>query len=242
MVAGGDEASARPPAEGAGPEFPYWGYLAGRGNYSAVYLGERWILTAGHVGVGDVEIRGTRYRALRDTEIDLRTGFHSADLVLFRLRDDPKLPPLPLSSTRAAVGEQALLLGFGRGAGEPLRWRGKPGRYWDQAPPTLRWGRNRVSRVALRIGSHGGYYTETFAHRFDPGPGGNAESQAAQGDSGGAVFLRRGDGWELAGILILIQRHASQPGNSAVAGNLSFAADVAAYVEQIHAITGLGAR
>ncbi len=243
VVADGDARNQQPPDAPAGsPVFPYWDYLARRGSYSAVYLGDRWVLTAGHIGLGGVEIRGRVYAALPDSEIDLRTGYRSADLSLFRLREDPELPPLPLSTTRAVVGEEALLLGFGRGAGEALRWRGKLGRYWDRGPPTLRWGRNRVSRASLRIGSRGGYYTETFAYRFDPGPGAVSEAQAAQGDSGGATFLRRRHGWELAGILFLIQNHVDQPGNSAVAGNLTFAADLAVYLDQIQAITGLGLR
>ncbi len=240
VVAVPDEVATRPPRATAGlPPFPYWEHVVSLGNYSAVYLGERWVLTAGHVGVGDVVIRGQRYKALPDSEIDLRTGFLSADLALFRIERDPGLAAVALPLARPAVGDGALLLGWGRAAGDDLEWRGRPGHYWAQGPPRLRWGHNRVSRLGVRLGTKDGAHTESFALRF----GGHGESlratQAAQGDSGGAVFLEHDGRWMLGGILLMIQRHRDQPWNTAIEGNQTFAADLALYVEQIEAITGL---
>ena len=240
MVIGADgDKNTQPPLAGeVTPTFPYWDHVVARGKYSAVYLGDQWVLSAGHIGAGDVEIRGERYRARIDTEIDLRTGFFSADLVLFRIVRDPGLPRMALTPRRPEIGEQALLLGYGHSAGAPTAWHGMRGQYWEQGPALLRWGRNRVSRLGVRASSKGSH-TESFAFRFDPGGGEVAESQAASGDSGGAVFVRRDGAWALAGILIMIQRHRGQPSNIALAGNQTFAADLALYTEQIELITGL---
>lgn len=239
VVLGDDAVHTKPPrARDGSPAFAYWNHVVALGAYSGVYLGERWILTAGHVGSSDVTIEGCRYRVDPTTEIDLRTDFYPADLVLFRVRKDPGLATLPLSGTRPEPGNDALLLGWGRASGDVVEWKGRSGRKWSEGPPRLRWGRNRIHRVGVHSGLKG-FVTETFGMRFDFTGGPRGESQASQGDSGGAVFLRGERGWELGGVLLMIRRRPGQPGHTAIAGNETFAADLAYYREQIEAITGL---
>ncbi|HXV37507.1 MAG TPA: hypothetical protein VEC18_10175, partial [Myxococcota bacterium] len=40
---------------------PGWAHVGTRNNLSVVYLGRRWVLTANHVGVGNVTIDGQTY-------------------------------------------------------------------------------------------------------------------------------------------------------------------------------------
>ena len=75
--------------------------------------------------------------------------------------------------------------------------------------------------------------TKSFLVTFDESGGVLYESQAVPGDSGGAVFIKRSDAWELAGILFSRLLYGDQPSATAVFGNQSAAADVSFYREQI---------
>ena len=45
----------------APPDDPGWAHLGTRGIATVVYIGRRWVLTANHVGVGDVVLEGQTY-------------------------------------------------------------------------------------------------------------------------------------------------------------------------------------
>jgi hypothetical protein len=62
-------------------------------------------------------------------------------------------------------------------------------------------------------------------------------AQAANGDSGGPVFARNGEGeWELVGIMFTVGQQAEDPKILAVYGDLTFAIDIHAYRDQIEKI------
>ena len=71
------------------------------------------------------------------------------------------------------------------------------------------------------------------------GPGGtawlDAESQAVFNDSGGSVFYQKDGLWELAGIIVAVEDFKDQPDVrfNSIFGNLTFAADLPTYLEQI---------
>lgn len=72
---------------------PGWSNVGTLGGASCVYLGNGWVLTAGHVGEGTVNLNGTAYNA--DPNIT-PVGFSSspgsttsADLEMFRLQTTP---------------------------------------------------------------------------------------------------------------------------------------------------------
>ena len=72
----------------------------------------------------------------------------------------------------------------------------------------MRWGTNKVAGT----GEHPD--TLTFATNFTKivGAGSTAnEAQGADGDSGGAVFIKNGTTWELAGVMIAIATFEGQP-------------------------------
>jgi hypothetical protein len=57
----------------------------------------------------------------------------------------------------------------------------------------------------------------------------NLEAQAIQGDSGSSVFFKRGNQWELAGIVNATFTYTDQPFNTAVYGNTSMISDLSYY-------------
>ncbi len=75
--------------------------------------------------------------------------------------------------------------------------------------------------------------TESFLVTFDESGGVLYEAQAVPGDSGGAVFIKRGVDWELAGIMFSRFLFVDQPSATAVFGNQSAVADVSFYRDQI---------
>ena len=50
---------------------PGWAHVGNRGGLTAIYLGNGWVLTANHVGIGDVTFDGILYPAVADSYIRL---------------------------------------------------------------------------------------------------------------------------------------------------------------------------
>ncbi|MFI5216941.1 MAG: trypsin-like peptidase domain-containing protein, partial [Candidatus Limnocylindria bacterium] len=174
------EANTRAPA----PD-PGWANLGRRGGYPAIYLGNGWVITAHHVGAGDVLFGAVTHHALPESTLRLgREGSPpDTDLVVFRIEPRPDLPTLPIRPTPPHVGDRALLIASGLDRGEPTTWNGRKG--WTWGPQTaLRWGTNRVAAVGVDVRA-GGSVTPGFAMSFDARET-RFEAQAAMGDSGGA--------------------------------------------------------
>ena len=64
----------------------------------------------------------------------------------------------------------------------------------------MRWGTNQVEDEEAGRIDLGGHSSEAFSTFFDAGTG-DDECQGATGDSGGAVFVQNGSGWDLAGVI-----------------------------------------
>lgn len=226
----------------APPADPGWSYVGTRGSLTVVYLGDGWVLTANHVGAGDVSLGGVVYPDLPGTAVRLHNPDASlADLKLFAIDPYPVMPLLPIASTSPSLGTDLVLIGRGRNRGAATSWdpNGAPppgpifGYEWLSSG-TLRWGRNQVEEYPATpvLG------TWSFASYFDAGVS-DDESQAAIGDSGGAAFAWNGAQWELAGITYAIAGYAGQPANTSLYGQVTYAADLALYRDEIVDITGL---
>ncbi len=90
----------------------------------------------------------------------------------------------------------------------------------------------------------GGRSTHAFSTEFTAqGDGRTAyEAQAANGDSGGAVFVWDPEaGWALGGIMMAITTWAGQPSRAAISGNVTYAAELSAYREAILEVVQGGA-
>ncbi len=211
---------------------------------SGVYLGDRWALTAHHVGEVDLRFGGVTYPVIPGSRVQLMTGDVGADLALLRLESAPPLPAPVLATQPLASGEVASFVGSGHGRQPDLFC-------WDAAflevrcalPSThrgykrqggarvVRWGRNAIASVD-QLGAVNGWTTRYFTTVFDEA-GLPHESHAVVGDSGGGVFLKRDGRWELVGLMFARFLRPGQPEDTAVFGNVGVHGDLYAYRQQI---------
>lgn len=255
---------------------PGWLNVGDRG----IYLGNRWVLTAFHVGAGSTTFPGVGTFAFEmgtDVRVENPTGLgltQFADILLYRLTTDPGLPPLTLSSGTPAVDDVVTFIGDG-GAVTPsateTHWDvtgTSPNFVWTEVmtggnehgyvSTTSRklWGTNLIeddeaffnemdvdhtSPVSTGNGDTISFITEFDKAGLTSGMATGEETQALSGDSGSAVFYKVGGNWVLAGLTHAISIFEDQPnvGSTAVFGNLTFAADLAAYRDAILSITSV---
>lgn len=230
---------------------------------TAIYLGDGWVITAGHVGGGGIvlasgtylEQAGTGFTLLNDTPG--RTTY--TDLFVYRLQTRPVgLPTITIASAQPSPGLDVTMVGAGRNRGsytewlvdesvDPWVWTVTTGStsdyrgYGVASTRAMRWGTNEVAASNLWFPLS---YTSTayndvkgFATVFDEFPG-TTEAQAVLRDSGGAVFAQNGSFWELAGVISTVGGFSGQPDPrlNAVFGSATFMADLSFYRPQIIAV------
>jgi hypothetical protein len=218
---------------------PGWGNVGIENNaLSAVYLGDGWVLTANHSGPGDVWFGGVLYPWVPGASVRLST---STDLVLFKIQGPfPGLPALSIRATSPPLGTSLIMIGHGRNRGAATTWDPPgPGPTYDGylwgPGATKRWGTNYVEDVDADFWEPS-FGTQLFGTEFhESGPGHSThEAQAATGDSGGAAFAWNGSSYELAGILLGIISYDGQPAETALYGNVTVAADLSVYRDEIN--------
>ncbi len=217
-----------------------------------MYLGNRWVLTAGHIGfpttcVGETWDIATQPGAW----VHLRTpnGSAETDLLLFRLSVDPKVPVAKVIDAPLPVGTEIVMLGYGLHHGDAVSYDanwvvgGMPVHYtgflvsgWGKS-----WGTNRISGITE--GDYGVGPCRAYVAAFDQrGVGSNAtaaEAMITTSDSGGAVFAKVGGQWRLAGIMVQYPDLPGQPVYTAIWGNETWAMELATYRPQIDAVLAL---
>lgn len=184
---GGDTPDKRHPPPNGAP----WKYVAQLDDASGtgVYLGSRFVITAGHVNPPQVvRIDGRDYAP--DTAWgERRIG--GDDLTLIRILGNPGLPRLKLIGPGdRAKNKKCTLIGWGQGNGEIV-----PGQGWKWSPPRVqRWGLNRTLPKYEELDGHLRIVTT-----FDLDAG-DDEGAIANTDSGGALFQKFNGVWKLSGI------------------------------------------
>jgi hypothetical protein len=233
-----------PPADD--PGFDHVG-VTGNG-LSGIYLGNGWMLTANHVGEQSLTLGGVTYPAVPGSAVQLQysPGVFS-DVLLVRLAPEPPLPPLVLSSAAPAVDDNVMMIGFGWDRSGLICWNAAYAEvtcnplaahrgFKAAGAYRIRWGRNLVKMSNMDV-AMAPWNTRGFEVQFDQS-GVTYEAQGVPGDSGGAVFLKRGSQWELVGVMFAITVHDGQPYyTTAMFGQSTFLVDVAWYRAQIEAIT-----
>jgi len=218
----------------APPDDPGWANLGTRGGTTAVYLGRRWVLTANHVGVGDVIFEGQTYSPVPGSKVRFENPDTSlADLIVFKIFDDPGLPRLDIPNFPPVVGDPVTAIGNGLNRGAATTFMGLGGYDWGSGR-SMRWGTNIVSEIELVITDTHSFAT-TFTDPLDPSATSD-EAAGANGDSGGAAFIKTGGTWYLAGTLFAISQYTDQPANSSIYDNKLFAADLSFYRADILAV------
>ncbi len=234
-----------------------------RGDASAVYLGNRWAVTASHVGAGTVQLDGEAYSHIPSETVRLSNPEDSGlseftDLILFRLEEDPGLPSVRLPCNPTSIGSEITLIGGGHDRDPNISyWNvqvedGDNNDIWTQVDTeaesnrqgyatldqqTIRWGQSLATLTNFDINSGFGDVL-SFQSSFDPALGVDNLGQGVRGDSGGAVFQNNQDIWELIGVIHAVGLFENQPGGtrSAFYGGDTFIADLFRYADEIRAI------
>ena len=181
------------------------------------------------------------------------------DLRLVRLQSDPALPPLtiaveppPFLETDADV----IMIGNGRNrqpslttwqvydlGGGQLEWDESAGEapysasgYKYAAGQSQRWGTNTIVADALFQSDDRDVVSLVTQFNRDDEWATEFESQAALGDSGGPVFYKTDQDWELVGVMFLVVQADGQPLDTAVLANKTVSADLSIYRGQIEEI------
>ncbi len=171
--------------------------LQGRwGTFLGTPIAPNLFLTAKHVGGGpgqQFSFRGTNYTVI-DSFADPQS-----DLRIFKVCGIfPEFAPLYAAGDE--LGKSVIAFGRGTQRGAEVLGPGQSGQelkgwLWGGGDGVMRWGENIVS-TNLNAGAGFG---ELLGMDFNAGAGPN-EAHLSSGDSGGAVFIRDGSTWKLAGI------------------------------------------
>jgi len=232
------------PTETVPPDFPYWEHVTQR-RYegpTVIYLGAGWALTARHVGHGEILLED---RIIRPEKFSRHTLLNAdgkaADAMVFELDREaelPDLPILPIATAPPKIGEEVLMIGFGRLRNGRIDW-GDPDNpraaYTWTDRGEKRWGTNRVefNRVWQ---PQDRWLTRSIVTRFDRTDleiATEHEVSAALGDSGGAIFAKQDGEWRLAGLITSISNLAGRPSQTTEHGDLTYAADLSSYRDEI---------
>ncbi|KAB2671258.1 MAG: hypothetical protein DVB31_05060 [Verrucomicrobia bacterium] len=175
-----------------------WQWIGTLGSFCGTPIGPSTFLTAAHVGGEPGEsfrYAGRTYRTLSTT------GDPASDLAVWHVSGE--FPShAEIDRAEVAPGDGIVVFGKGgrRGAEVNVVRNGIPelsGWRWGLADEQLRWGTNTVDELV--DGKDIGLYGPVFRAGFDRGAG-RDECQVSVGDSGAPVFVKRPEGWRLAGI------------------------------------------
>jgi hypothetical protein len=119
---------------------PGWQNVTGRGEGTAVYLGDRWMITASHVGAGSVDLNGKTFSvrpgSVQRLNNPIGLGLSAqTDLVMFQLTEDPGLAGLNIITDSPPFDSRVIMMG--RGANRATAMTG-----WQVDPITssfFRW-------------------------------------------------------------------------------------------------------
>ena len=233
---------------------PGFAHVGINSQFSAVYLGNHWVISARHAGGGATNFGGVLYPISGAVVQHVNDGGGDPpDLHLWRVDPAPNLPLLPIRATSPLIGDQTVMIGNGRDRGMSTSWSpscSSPILGYETAfgsSQSLRWGTNEIEGLQVLVSNFFGtpYATSSMFQKFDPTA--TDEAVAAFGDSGGGVFIKNTstDIWELAGILHVVaggccpdtEPPECQPSHHVFYGNNTFAADLSVYREQILDIT-----
>ena len=176
---------------------------------TGVYLGNRYVLTAGHVGpLSSVKVGLVDY--LIDSSPAVAIG--TADMKLVRLASNPGMNGVRLNTNPLGDGGEAYLVGYGVGRASSSVLGSNPVTWGDSSTAIKRWGTNFVDGAISGI-QVGGYTSDLLRTQFNSNAGVN-EAALTIYDSGSALFQKIGSEWYLVGIGAYVQNSGYSFANS----------------------------
>jgi len=167
---------------------------------TGVYLGNRYVLTAGHVGpLTSVKVGFVDY--LLDSSPAVAIG--TADMKLVRLASDPGLNGVRLNTNPSGDAGNSYLVGYGVGRASSSLLGSSPVTWGDSATAIKRWGTNLVDGAISGV-QVGGYTSDLLRTQFNSNAGIN-EAALTIYDSGSALFRLIGSEWYLVGLGAYVQ-------------------------------------
>jgi len=167
---------------------------------TGVYLGNRYVLTAGHVDpLTSVKVGFVDY--LLDSSPAVSIG--TADMKLVRLASDPGLNGVRLNTNPSGDAGNSYLVGYGVGRAPDSQPSISPVTWGDSTTAIKRWGTNIVdsARSGIQVG---GYISDLLRTEFNSDAGVN-EAALTIYDSGSALFRQIGSEWYLVGLGAYVQ-------------------------------------
>ena len=167
---------------------------------TGVYLGNRYVLTAGHVGpLTSVKVGFLDYQLDASAPVSIGT----ADMKLVRLARDPGLGTVRLNTSSVSDGGSAYLVGYGVGRAPSSSLGTSPVTWGDSSTATKRWGTNFVDGAISGV-QVAGYTSDLLRTQFNSNSGVN-EAALTIYDSGSALFRQIGGEWFLVGLGAYVQ-------------------------------------
>ena len=167
---------------------------------TGVYLGNRYVLTAGHVGpLTSVKVGFVDY--LLDSSPAVAIG--KADMKLVRLASDPGLNGVRLNTNPFGDTGDSYLVGYGVGRAGSSLLGSSPVTWGDSSTAIKRWGTNFVDGAIAGV-QVAGYTSDLLRTQFNSNSGAN-EAALTIYDSGSALFRQIGSEWFLVGLGAYVQ-------------------------------------
>jgi len=167
---------------------------------TGVYLGNRYVLTAGHVGpLTSVKVGFVDY--LLDSSPAVAVG--QADMKLVRLASDPGLSGVRLNTNPSGDAGNSYLVGYGVGRASSSLLGSSPVAWGDSTTAIKRWGTNLVDGAIAGV-QVAGYTSDLLRTQFNSNAGAN-EAALTIYDSGSALFRQIGSEWFLVGLGAYVQ-------------------------------------
>ena len=167
---------------------------------TGVYLGNRYVLTAGHVGpLTSVKVGFVDY--LLDSSPAVAVG--QADMKLVRLASDPGLSGVRLNTNPSGDAGNSYLVGYGVGRSSSSLLGSSPVTWGDSSTAIKRWGTNFVDGAIAGV-QVAGYTSDLLRTQFNSNAGAN-EAALTIYDSGSALFRQIGSEWFLVGLGAYVQ-------------------------------------
>ena len=188
-----------------------WQYQGQWGGFLGTPIAPRFFIAATHVNGGDTNRtfswNGFAYHPVAFTNCP------QADLTVWQVAETfPDYAPLCTASNE--VDRHCVAFGRGTRRGDPVVADGLTnGWFWGPGDGVQRWGENDVASIE----DLGPGLGQTLRATFDR-TGGSNECHLSVGDSSGALFIRDGPVWKLAGIHYAVDGYFSTNSD----GNPSF--------------------